>query len=175
MAETTAWYFGNEPGHLKALVGDALQMSKIIGRSSRIMLVTGPKLAEEGGAPAIQVVRSVPHTTLVMSPKTRPFAAGEDVHPDVYMNVLEVMDRVRDPYWKGFDGGGRYDLIIFVGMDYYFASQMFSLIKHFGHGTKSMSLEPRYQPNASYSFGNLNQELWEEEIGKLPGLLGGDD
>jgi len=175
MAETTAWYFGNEPGHLKALVGDAVQMDRVIGRSSRIMLVAGPKVADEGWAPAISVVRSVPHTTLVMSPKTRSVAAGEDIHPDAYMNVLEVMDRVRDPYWKGFDGGGRYDLIIFVGMDYYFASQMFSLIKHFGYGAKSMSLEPRYQPNASYSFGNLNQKLWEEEIEKLSKLLGGDD
>ena len=174
MAETTAWYFGNEPGHLKALVGDARKMGQIIGRSRRILLVSGPKIAEDGGAPAIPVVKSIPFTSLVMSPMTRPLAKEDgDIKPDAFMNVLEVMDRVRDPFWKGFDGEGRYDLIIFIGMDYYFASQMFSLLKHFGHGVKSMSLEPYYQPNASYSFTNLTQELWEAEIKKLAEALGG--
>jgi acetyl-CoA decarbonylase/synthase complex subunit epsilon len=174
MAETTAWYFGNEPGHLKALVGDARKMGQIIGRSKRILLVVGPKIAEDGGAPAVPVVKSIPSTSLVMSPKTRPVVREDgEMNPDAFMNVLEVMDRVRDPFWKGFDGEGRYDLIIFVGMDYYFASQMFSLLKHFGHGVKSMSLEPHYQPNASYSFTNLTQELWEGEMKKLAEALGG--
>lgn len=174
MPETTAWYFGNEPGHLKALVGDARKMSQIIGRSRRILLVVGPRVVDDC-APAMPVVKSIPHASLVMSPKTRPMVMGDgEIKPDAYMNVLEVMDRVRDPFWKGFDGQGRYDLIIFVGMDYYFASQMFSLLKHFGHGVKSMSLGPLYQPNASYSFTNLTQDLWEGEMVKLAELLGGN-
>ena len=173
MSEATPWYHGNEPGGPKAMVGDADRMGKVIGRAKRILVVTGPRIGSDGGA-LYGVAKVVPKTDFVASPSTRPTISTEiGFEPDAYMNVLEVMDRLRDPYWKGFDGKGRYDLVILMGMDYYYESQMFSLMKHFGHGVKAMSLDRRYQPNASYSFGNLARETWERELHGLAESMGG--
>lgn len=175
MAQASSYYHGNEPGHIRASVADGERMGKIIGRSRRILLVSGPRIDGKDSSPMTEVIRTLPASTMVASPRTRGFMAQQDgVEPDAYMNVLEVMDRVRDPYWKGFDGGGRYDLVILLAMDYYYASQMFSLMKHFGYGVKSMSLDSRYQPNASYSFSNLSPEAWRGELAKLTGMFGGD-
>jgi acetyl-CoA decarbonylase/synthase complex subunit epsilon len=173
MAAATPWYPGNDPGHVKALVSNAERMARIISRARRILLVTGPLVA--GCKPAISVMKAIPSTCLVASPTTRPAISKEKgIEPVAYMNVLEVMDRVRDPDWRGFDGKGRYNLVILLGMDYYYASQMFSLMKHFGQGVKTMSLDGYYQPNATYSLSNLRGRLWDSEIAKVAELLGGE-
>ncbi len=172
MSEATPWFLGNDPGHLKAAVADSERMSRIMSRAKRILTVVGPEVGE--GA-QLSVVGAIPGAGLVASPKTRPLLASLDgIKPDAYMNVLEVVDRLRDPDWPGFDGKGRYDLVIFLGMDYYYASQMLSSIKHFGHGTRTISLQRYYQPNASYSMPNLSPALWETEMGKLACLLRGE-
>lgn len=178
MSYVTPWYLGNDPGHTRAEVADADKMGKVISRARRILLVTGPRVpnGQDVSNPHLSLIRAIPSTSLVVSPVTRPAMSDtEGIEPDAFMNVLEVMDRVRDPDWPGFDGKGRYDLIILMGMDYYYASQMLSLMKHFGHGVETMSLEQKYQPNAGYSFSNLTSALWEEEMVKLTQLLGGDD
>ncbi len=174
MSESTPWFLGNDPGHVRAVVADADRMSKIISRARRILTVLGPEISDDGAM--LSVVRAIPSSSLVASPRTRPLmAVASGVKPDVYMNVLEVMDRLRDPDWQGFDGKGAYDLVIFLGMDYYYASQMFSLMKHFGRGVGTVSLGRHYQPNARYSFSNLVPATWHAQMQRLAGLLRGEE
>ena len=173
LPDATPWFLGNEPGHARAVVADSESMSKIILRARRILTVLGPKIPSDGTA--LSVARAIPSASLVASPRTRPLmAAASGVEPDLYMNVLEVMDRLRDEEWKGFDGKGPYDLVILFGMDYYYASQMFSLMKHFDRGTRTISLDRYYHPNAGYSLPNLGPAVWESEMKKLAGLLRGE-
>jgi anaerobic carbon-monoxide dehydrogenase, CODH/ACS complex subunit epsilon len=64
-----------------------------------------------------------------------------------------------DPQWQGLDGKGGYDLVAFLGITYYYASQAMSALKNFSK-VKVISIDRYYHPNASMSFGNLKKDVF---------------
>lgn len=93
---------------------------------------------------------------------------------DAYsMPLMNIGDRLRDPDWEGFDGEGPYDLAIFVGFPYYMEWLVLSGLKSFAPDLRTISLERVYQPNASWSFGNMTEEKWKEVIEKIVSMLEG--
>ena len=93
---------------------------------------------------------------------------------EVYtMPLMNLGDRLRDPEWEGFDGKGAYNLALFVGFPYYLEWLVLSGLKSFAPNLTTISLERVYQPNASWSFGNMTQEEWEEVIEKIVSILEG--
>ena len=95
---------------------------------------------------------------------------AEDVHT---MPLMNLGDRLRDPEWEGFDGKGSYDLALFVGFPYYLEWLVLSGLKSFAPFLRTISLERVYQPNASWSFGNMTEEKWKEVIEKIVSMLEG--
>jgi len=55
-----------------------------------------------------------------------------------------------DEDWRGFDGKGRYDLILFLGFTPHYLSRMLSALKHFSD-IVTVSIDEFYQSNAKYS------------------------
>jgi acetyl-CoA decarbonylase/synthase complex subunit epsilon len=78
---------------------------------------------------------------------------GLDAKP---FSPLELSERLGDPSWMGLDGKGRHDLAIFLGFRYYYSWLMLSGLKSFAREhLKTFSLDPYYQPHASYSLPNF--------------------
>jgi acetyl-CoA decarbonylase/synthase complex subunit epsilon len=62
---------------------------------------------------------------------------------------------LRFPDWKGLDGQGQYDTVIFMGIFYKFANAMFSTLKNFNRDIKRISIDRYYHVNANMTFGNM--------------------
>jgi acetyl-CoA decarbonylase/synthase complex subunit epsilon len=86
---------------------------------------------------------------------------AEGVHS---MPLMNLGDRLRDPSWEGFDGEGLYDLVVFVGFPYYMEWLVLSGLKNFAWDLRTISLDPSYQPNASWSLGTMRDDEWEEVL-----------
>jgi acetyl-CoA decarbonylase/synthase complex subunit epsilon len=57
--------------------------------------------------------------------------------------------------WKGMDGNGQYDVVIFMGIMFKFANAMFATLKHFNRDIKRVSIDRYYHINADMTFGNM--------------------
>jgi acetyl-CoA decarbonylase/synthase complex subunit epsilon len=71
------------------------------------------------------------------------------------------------------DGKGQYDVVIFMGIFYKFASAMFSTLKNFNRDNKRVSIDRYYHVNADMTFGNLafDQEKYHEAVDEVIGKL----
>lgn len=90
---------------------------------------------------------------------------------DVVMGVADITNRIIDPEWKGLDGNGGYDVIFYLGGLYYFQTQILASIKHGAPKLKSVSLDRSYDPNATFSFGNLTMSEWNTALDEIIKLL----
>ena len=59
---------------------------------------------------------------------------------------------------------GPCDLAIIAGMPYPMEWTLLSGLKHAAPHTKTISLDNTYQPNATWSFGNLSIKDWQEHL-----------
>ncbi len=64
--------------------------------------------------------------------------------------------------------GKKPDVAVFVGTEYAIANNVFSTLKNWGE-VKTVSISQFFQPNASVSLGNLNEEVFKESIEVLKG------
>jgi acetyl-CoA decarbonylase/synthase complex subunit epsilon len=109
--------------------------------------------------------------TVVTSPGVfKAFQGYSDIKV-VNMGLEDVVDRLKDESWKGFDGEGAYDMMVFVGGLYYFQSMMLSTLKHFAPKLKTISIDRFYHPNAQFSLENLSPEKWKEGLDALLKVL----
>ena len=76
------------------------------------------------------------------------------------ISAFELADRLEDPEWHGFDGSGNYSLLVMAGFKYYYGWLILSGIKHYSD-IKTLSLDPYYQPHASYSLPTMALDKWE--------------
>ncbi|HDI07649.1 MAG TPA: CO dehydrogenase/acetyl-CoA synthase complex subunit epsilon, partial [Candidatus Bathyarchaeota archaeon] len=81
-----------------------------------------------------------------------------------HMPAVNIGSRLADPEWQGLDGKGQYDLVLLVGMQYYFEWLILSSLKHYAPYLKTISLDNVYQPHASWSFPNLSMGKWKEAL-----------
>jgi acetyl-CoA decarbonylase/synthase complex subunit epsilon len=87
---------------------------------------------------------------------------------EVYsMQFMNLGDRLRDPDWTGFDGGGPYDIVFFVGAPYYMEWLVQSGLKSFAPGLRTVSLGNAYQPNASWSMGSMPMKDWLDALDEI--------
>lgn len=78
-------------------------------------------------------------------------------------DAVEIVNRLKDPQWKGVKGEGNHDLVIFLGMRSDLATQALSTLKHFAPHLKTMTLCKYYYPNADYSLPNMRRDKqWKE-------------
>lgn len=146
---------GNIPGPRIAKPTKADVAGKLISKAKRPLLIVGTAAGEED---LLEIVK-------MMAEKGIPVAAtGSSMEKLVkegikaaYVNLHALVSYIKDPNWKGFDGNGGYDTAIFLGHNYYHASQLMSTLKNFTN-INVISIDRYFHPNAKQSFGNLKKE-----------------
>jgi len=83
------------------------------------------------------------------------------------IGLIQLINNLKDPEWEGFDGKGNYDVICFIGVPYYIASQGLSTLKNFAPHNKTLTICKFMHPNADMSYPNLKHEEWIEWLDKL--------
>lgn len=151
------------------VAGKMIQKAKrpllIVGMNSVKDEVAGRKLIEytiEMGKAGVKIVATA-HMVKEFSNR------GYKVDAD--MPVVNITDRLKDPEWKGIDGRGPYDIAVFLGVPYYFESQMLSTLKNFAPGLNTVAIDAQFQPNAKWSFPNLKGKDYEEELASMMAAL----
>ncbi len=160
---------GNIPGPKMARAVMPAVPGKMLARAKRPLLIVGSEVHEKDVlARAIAIGKAGVQIAAVGNAYTSLGDKGLDVH---YINMHALASYVCDPGWKGLDGKGNYDLIVFFGITYYYASQAISALKNFSN-IKVISIDRYYHPNADMSFGNLKDDVFlaalDEIIKELP-------
>ncbi|MGF7119351.1 CO dehydrogenase/acetyl-CoA synthase complex subunit epsilon [Methanobacterium oryzae] len=81
--------------------------------------------------------------------------------------VVEIVNLLKDPEWKGVNDEGHHDLVIFIGVIYYIGSQGLSTLKHFAPHLKTLTICKFFHSNADASFPNMKDEEWVKYLEKL--------
>jgi acetyl-CoA decarbonylase/synthase complex subunit epsilon len=84
--------------------------------------------------------------------------------PAGFMSAMDISNRIVDPEWKGLDGKGKYDLVMYVGLPYYMEALILAGLKHFVPNQKTMTLDNTFHPHASWSFPNASIEEWAANL-----------
>ena len=90
----------------------------------------------------------------------------KDVASQAY-GLVEIVNLLQDPEWKGVHGEGKHDLVIFIGVNYYMGSQGLSTLKHFAPHIKTLTICRFFHTNADASFPNMKEAHWLEYLKKL--------
>jgi len=130
----------------------------MIKKASRPLLIVGSQAAERHveGKLVIDFVIDFANASKVPVVATAHMVKeflDRGYKPAGFMNAMEISSRVIDPTWKGLDGKGPYDLVMYVGLPYYMESLILCGLKHFSN-IKTMTLDNMFHAHASWSFPN---------------------
>jgi acetyl-CoA decarbonylase/synthase complex subunit epsilon len=180
MSSTDPWQTAEVGGPKKAAVITKPAMAKaVIGRARSPVLLLG------NGAASVEIGdRKLVDYLLVLARLYRiPVIATGHINRALrergYMNAtvlpaVEAGQRIADPCWEGPEGKGPCDLAIIAGLPYPMAWTLLSGLKHFAPHTKTITLDNKYQPNATWSFANISEKDWQENLEAIiAGTTGG--
>ena len=74
--------------------------------------------------------------------------------------LVEIVDSMVRPDWKGLDGKGKPDLIIFIGYLSSLLNQFLAALRSFAT-CETLTLDNRYASNATYSLAPSSEKDWE--------------
>jgi acetyl-CoA decarbonylase/synthase complex subunit epsilon len=162
----------NVRGPLTATVMTPKTVVNLIKHAKRPILIVGSLAlkADVGNKKAIDFAIEFANKTgvpVVAAAHTMKGFIERDFNPADMMGVADITNRIIDPEWKGLDGNGGYDVVLYLGVPYQFATQILSSIKHGATSIKSISLDRSFDPNATFSFGNLTADEWSTALEEL--------
>jgi len=148
---------GNIPGPKVAKAVMPEVAGKILAKAKRPLLIAGSQVHEEE---VLARVVEIGKKGIQIAAVGNAFSCLGDKEIDVhYMNLHALASYLCDPDWQGLDGKGSYDLVTFLGITYYYASQAISALKNFSK-IRVISIDKYYHPNADMSFGNLKKDVF---------------
>lgn len=83
------------------------------------------------------------------------------VVPDSTYDIIEIINHLQDPDWKGIKGEGNHDLVLFMGVRSDIADRGLATLKHFASHLKTLALCKFYHPNATFTLPNLKDDKWQ--------------
>lgn len=131
--------------------------ARIIKKSKRPLLVVGAAISKN-----IELVDKLARISnagvpvAATSSSSKYFTDEKKCHA---IGLADLVNLLTDHEWKGLDGKGNYDLVIFIGIEYWLLSQMMSTLKNFSDAA-TLNLSRYYQPNATFSFPNITDDIW---------------
>jgi acetyl-CoA decarbonylase/synthase complex subunit epsilon len=155
------------------LIEDPAEYEHLIRRAERPLLVIGSwalKVLLEGKlvisyAAEIAGALSIP---ICATGSTKKKLLETGVEPASSFDIMEILNHLKDPAWRGVKKEGNHDLVMFMGFRTDLAEQGLSTLKHFAPHLKTMTLCKYYYPNASYSLPNYRKdEQWKDFLDKL--------
>lgn len=145
---------------------EPVQLAKILKKANRPLIVVGA-LADQ-----IEVYDGKTLLDLLIElGKKIPIIATANISkafidkgftPTAILTAVNITNRLSDPDWKGLDGKGQYDVVVYTGMTIYFELQMLNRLKNYAKWIKTISLERFFIPNASIGLANLKVEDFKE-------------
>lgn len=140
-------------------------LGNFISRAKRPLLIVGSEILQDDFFLEIAIAlgkKGIPIAATGHS--IRGFVEKGYTENVQYCNLHELTNCLRDPSWRGLDGTGQYDFVIFFGILYYYASQMLSCIKNFATDplVRAVSIDRYYHPNARMSFATLTPRQDEQ-------------
>lgn len=171
------WETANIVGPKNALTLAPENFAKLARTAKRPLLVIGAYATKEGVGLADLCHYAVELAKLLRAPIAASpgvfskFKRDEGV-PVFCMGMEDLVNRLKEKHWKGLDGKGNYDLVFFLGGIYYFQSLMLATLKHFAPHIKTISIDRFYQPNANFSFINMDEGKWKQGLDVMVQQLG---
>ena len=141
----------------------------MISKAKRPLIVVGSKSAEletVDGNLIDSVIRAMKNKKLTVVATAHMIKEFKDrgVEGAHSMSLFVLGKYLSDPDWKGIDGMGSYDLVVFGGFPYYMEWLLESGLKNFAMKLRTVSLDRTYQPNAQWSLGWMPKPDWKETI-----------
>ncbi|MCS7121137.1 MAG: CO dehydrogenase/acetyl-CoA synthase complex subunit epsilon [Archaeoglobaceae archaeon] len=133
-------------------------IANIIKKAKRPLLITGGQLlkdeklveiARKFAEKGIQIAATAGSSKVLIEKGVKPVCKTYTLH--------QITQFLLDDEFKGFDGKGKYDVVIFLGFIPYYLSRMLSALKHFSDVT-TIAIEEFYHPHANFSFTNLTKD-----------------
>lgn len=178
MTMTVPWQTGNIVGPKNALLLSPENSARLLKTAKRPLIVVGAHATKPSvGLPnltecVLRLARAI-KAQVATSPTVQSQFKNPGTTQVFGLGLENLTNRLKDRQWKGFDGKGTYDYILLIGGVYYFESQMLATLKHFAPQVRTISLDRFYQPNASFSWPNMNMEKWREGLDAMILELGG--
>ncbi len=172
MSKTVAWETSEVRGPKVAYTVKSENISRMLKRFKRVLIVIGgaSKTGQLDGAdiPNFSIsLANILKGTLAISPGSYKAFTKHNKVVKVNISLVDLVNRIIDKQWAGFDAQGKYDLIIFIGGLYFFQSMILSTIKHFAPKQRTISLDQYYHPNAEFSLENQTPAKWKEGLDTL--------
>jgi acetyl-CoA decarbonylase/synthase complex subunit epsilon len=170
MAMTEPWQKAEIAGPKKALwIRKPEVVVAMVKRAKRPILIVGHEaldveLGEEKAIDLLIRIAKAAELPIVATGHIVGEFLKRDFQPAAWLPAVDIGNRLKDPDWKGFDGNGAYDLALFYGIPYYMEWLILNGLKHFASHLTTLSLDRFYQPNASWSFGNMKLEEWHKYL-----------
>ncbi len=157
-----------------AEIKDPKALAKIIKRAERPLLVVGPKaltmvVVDKPFIEYLVEMAKVANIPICATAHTKGRIEQLGAVPDSTYDVMEIINHLKDPDWKGVRGEGNHDLVIFGGFRTDLGNQGLSTLKHFAPHLKTLTLCKYYYPNATFSLPNFRKD--EEWKALLEGLI----
>jgi len=169
MSKPEPWQKAEVPGPMKALVISKPEaVVAMIKSAKRPLFIVGPESAgreiagEKEIDQLIQIAKAGKIPIVATSRAVIDFTR-RNYDPALWMPAVDIANRLRDPKWMGVKGEGQHDLALFAGMQYYVEWLLLSGLKHFGD-VRTVSFGRFYQPHANWSFPNLDEKEWEQNL-----------
>ena len=176
MSKVTAWEKSEVRGPKLALNLTPENCARMIKRAQRLLIIVGGEAIkmQKNKINIHNIASRISNSmngTIASSPGVfKPFTSKPELNV-INMGMEDIINRVQNKKWQGFDGKGPYDIVVFIGGIYYFQSMMLSTLKHFAPKQKTISIDPFYHPNATFSLENLKIEKWKEGIEAMLNIL----
>lgn len=170
MAVDDAWLRAEMGGTTRAsVISKPEVVVALIKRAKRPLLIIGHMTKPCGKECEVlsEFIREITHSiqiSLVVTSHTAKNLKSRGIPVTTVMGGMEIVDRLRDPSWKGFDESGQYDLILIAGIPYSLCWVLLSGIRTGAPSLRTIVLDRRYQPNASFSFPNLTIDNWQNQL-----------
>jgi acetyl-CoA decarbonylase/synthase complex subunit epsilon len=170
MAMAEPWQTAEIPGPTKALVITKPEVvAAMIKKAKRPILIVGHEAAEiklGDQKPidyAILIAKAARAQVVATAHIVKEFLE-RGFQSSMSMSAVDIANRLGDSEWKGLDGKGPYDLVLFIGIPYSMEWNILSGLKHFAPHLRIICLDRFYQPHASWSFPNLSLEEWRKNL-----------
>jgi acetyl-CoA decarbonylase/synthase complex subunit epsilon len=159
-------------------VEDPAEYAKQITKAQRPLLVLGPCLLKItlGGRLLLEYALDIAKSKNIPICATATVKSKMEelgVKPDSIYDVVEIINALKDPEWKGVRKEGNHDLVMFFGLRTDLGEQGLSVLKHYAPHLKTMTMCKYFYPHADFSLPNIRKdEQWKAFLENLIDNLG---
>lgn len=164
----TSWVKTHHAGPSQGRPVEPDAAARIIKKAKKPVLIIGARIADLDGMPLERALRLAEalNMPIVATAHSGKFLAERGFENYVEMGVVEITNVATDEEWQGIEGYGRPDLVIVLGVHLDLMNATFQSLKNFSD-IQTLCISRYFMVNATYSFPNLDDELWLQCLDEL--------